>query len=172
LAAGLAENAAIVKQISTELRTLSYLLHPPLLDEVGLESALRWYVEGFAQRSNIRVHLELPKGLGRFSNEMEIAIFRVVQECLTNIHRHSGSATAAIKLRESSGDVVLEITDEGKGIAPEKLSQISSVGVAGVGLRGMRERIKDFGGELEIASDEKGTRVKMVVPEAATLSRL
>ena len=172
LAEGLAENAAIVRQISTELRTLSYILHPPLLDEMGLESALRWYAEGFAQRSNIGVHLELPEGWERFSNEMEIAIFRVVQECLTNIHRHSGSATATIRLCECSGDVILEVTDEGRGITPERLSQISSVGAPGVGLRGMRERIKDFGGELEIMSDEKGTRVKMVVPEAATLSRL
>jgi PAS domain S-box-containing protein len=166
LAQGLAENAAIVKQISTDLRTLSYLLHPPLLDEMGLESALRWYIEGFAQRSKIQVQLELPESWGRLSEDLEIAIFRVVQECLTNVHRHSGSATATIRLYQSSGNAVLEVADEGRGIAPETMFQISSAGASGVGLRGIRERIKDFGGDLEVTSDGhgKGTVVRMVIP--------
>ncbi len=166
LAQSLAENAASVRQISSELRTLSYLLHPPLLDEMGLASALRWYIEGFAQRSNIQVRLELPEGWGRLSEDLEIAIFRVVQECLTNVHRHSGSATAMIRLYQSSGNAVLEVTDAGQGIPPKTLCQISSAGASGVGLRGIRERIKDFGGDLDVTSDGagKGTAVRMVIP--------
>ncbi len=164
LAQGLAENTAIVRQISTDLRTLSYLLHPPLLDEMGLASALRWYIDGFAQRSKIQVQLELPENWGRLSEDLEIAIFRVVQECLTNVHRHSGSATATIRLYESSGNAVLEVTDKGTGITAERMSQISSMGAAGVGLRGIRERIKDFGGDLDVTSDGKGTAVRMVIP--------
>jgi PAS domain S-box-containing protein len=172
LAKGLSENAEIVRQISTELRTLSYLLHPPLLDEMGLESALRWYIDGFGQRSGIKVDLELPPDLGRLSRNLEIAVFRVVQECLANIHRHSESPTATIRLYPSSDKVILEVEDQGKGIAPEKLSQIASSGMSGVGLRGMRERIKDFRGEFEIASDEKGTHIKVAIPLAATAPEL
>jgi two-component system NarL family sensor kinase len=154
------------------LRTLSYLLHPPLLDEMGLESALRWYIDGFGQRSGIKVDLELPPDLGRLSRNLEIAIFRVVQECLANIHRHSESPTATIRLYTSSDKVILEVEDQGKGIAPEKLSQIASSGVSGVGLRGMRERIKDFRGEFEIASHEKGTHIKVAIPLAAAVPEL
>jgi PAS domain S-box-containing protein len=165
LAKGLSENAAIVRQISTELRTLSYLLHPPLLEEMGLESALRWYIDGFRQRSGVTVDFE-QRDLGRLSRELEIAIFRVVQECLTNVHRHSGSSTASIRLYPSSNSIILEVKDEGKGISPEVLSKIASTGASGVGLRGMRERIKDFGGELEIASREKGTEIRIVLPMA------
>jgi len=169
LAQGLAENVACVRQISSDLRTLSYLLHPPLLDEMGLESALRWYIDGFAQRSSIQVQLEFPESWGRLSEDLEIAIFRVVQECLTNVHRHSGSATATIRLYQSSGNAVLEVSDDGRGIAAETMSQISSVGASGVGLRGIRERIKDFGGDLEVTSggDGKGTAVRMAIPLTA-----
>jgi two-component system NarL family sensor kinase len=168
IAAGLSENAEIVRQISSELRTLSYLLHPPLLDEMGLESALQWYIEGFGQRSGIGVKFEL-RDLGRLSRELEIAIFRVVQECLTNVHRHSGSITATIQLYACSGSVILEVRDEGKGIAPEVLAQVASTGTPGVGLRGMRERIKDLGGELEIGSigsNRKGTEIRVSLPMA------
>jgi signal transduction histidine kinase len=150
LAKSMAENAQLLNQVSGELRTLSYLLHPPLLDEMGLETALRWYVDGFGRRSGIHVNLELAGGLGRLSRDLETAIFRVIQECLTNIHRHSGSTTATIELYPSAGALILQIKDVGKGIAPEKLSLISSSGASGVGLRGIRERIKDFAGELEI----------------------
>ncbi len=165
LAKGLSENAEIVRQISTELRTLSYLLHPPLLEEMGLESALRWYIDGFRQRSGVTVDFE-QRDPGRLSRDLEIAIFRVVQECLTNVHRHSGSSTASIRLYPSSDSIILEVKDEGKGISPEILSKIASTGASGVGLRGMRERIKDFGGELEIASREKGTEIRIVLPMA------
>jgi PAS domain S-box-containing protein len=167
VAEALSENIAIVKQISAELRTLSYLLHPPLLDEMGLESALRWYVDGFGQRSSIKVNLELPGRLERLPRNLEIAIFRVVQECLTNIHLHSESPTATIRLSRSPGKIILEVQDEGKGIAPDKLSKVSSSGLSGLGLRGMRERIKDFQGDLEIVSHNKGTQIKVVVPLAS-----
>ena len=170
LAEGLSENISIVKQVSTELRTLSYLLHPPLLDEMGLGSALRWYIDGFGQRSRIKINLELPKEFERLSRNLETAIFRVVQECLTNIHLHSGSPTATIRLHQSSDKITLEIKDEGKGIAPEKLSKVNSSGLSGLGLRGMRERIKDFQGDMEIISHEKGTQIKVSVPLGAAAS--
>jgi signal transduction histidine kinase len=164
LAKSVSANAAIAGQVSNELRTISYLLHPPLLDEMGLESALRWFVEGFAQRSGIQVDLDLARGFGRLSPDLETAVFRVVQECLTNIHRHSESATAMIRLSQESGRVLLEIEDAGKGIAPEKLAQVTSFASSGVGLRGIRERIEDFDGELEIASGEGGTQVRVSLP--------
>jgi len=164
LADGLGQNVEIVRQVSTELRTLSYLLHPPLLDEMGLESALRWYVDGFGKRSGIKVTLDLPVKLGRLSRELETAIYRIVQECLTNIHRHSESPTAAIRLSQLPDQIALEVKDEGKGIAQEQLSKIASTGVTGVVLRGIRERITDFRGGLEITSRENGTLIKVVIP--------
>jgi signal transduction histidine kinase len=164
LAQGLGENVEIVKQVSAELRTLSYLLHPPLLDEMGLESALRWYVDGFGKRSGIKVTLDLPADLGRLPRDMETAVYRIVQECLTNIHRHSGSPTATICVVQSQNQLAIEVADNGKGIAKDKLARISSTGLPGVGLRGMRERIMDFRGVLNISSHEKGTRIKIVIP--------
>jgi PAS domain S-box-containing protein len=168
LAKGLEDNAAIVRKISSELRTLSYLLHPPLLEEVGLESALRWYIDGFSERSNIKVALELPQELGRLSRELELATFRVIQECLTNVHRHSGSLTASIRMVRSPSDIYLEVRDEGKGVPPEKLARIAGAGASGVGLRGMKERVKSLDGEFQIHSDEKGTVVRVVIPTGAT----
>jgi signal transduction histidine kinase len=158
LCRSLEENEKIAQAVSNELRTTSYLLHPPLLDEVGLRAGLRWYIDGFQERSHIQVSLSMPEEL-RFSTELETMVFRVVQESLTNIHRHSESATAAIALSNSNGRLRLEIRDEGKGIPQEKLA-----GAAGVGLRGMRERVKAFGGELEIITDDEGTLVRAVVP--------
>jgi two-component system, NarL family, sensor histidine kinase FusK len=155
------ENAEIVRRMSNELRTTSYLLHPPLLDEMGLGAGLRWYIEGFKERSKIEVRLNIAENL-RLPADLEMMIFRVVQESLTNIHRHSGSATAAISLSNSGQKLTLQIRDEGKGIAPDKLT-----GVAGVGLSGMRERVKGFGGELEILSGGRGTMVRAVIPLGA-----
>jgi signal transduction histidine kinase len=149
--------------ISDELRTISYLLHPPLLDELGLGSALRWYVDGFAKRSGIAVQLDL-RGEERLLPELETTLFRVVQECLINIHRHSGSATASIRLSQESGRIALEVEDAGRGMTPEELADVSSGTSLGVGVRGIRERIKDFGGELEILSSERGTTVRAVIP--------
>ena len=118
-ARAVSENAAMVEQIGRELRTISHLLHPPLLNVAGLASALRWYVDGFSESSNIRVHLDIPEEFGRLSDEMEIAVFRMVQECLTNIHRHSGGTSAVIRVHEEDHRVVVEVQDQGKGIPPE-----------------------------------------------------
>jgi signal transduction histidine kinase len=160
----ISENAAMVEQISSEIRTISHLLHPPLLDAAGLASALRWYVDGFSERSKISVDLEIPEEFGRLSDEMEIAVFRMVQECLTNIHRHSGGTSAAIRLHEEDHRVLVEVKDQGKGISLEKQLELSSSGRTGVGFRGMRERIRQLGGTLEIRSDKAGTAVRATLP--------
>jgi signal transduction histidine kinase len=162
-----AEALATVGKVTSELRTMSYLLHPPLLDEMGLGSAVRWFVDGFSERSNIQVLTEIPQDLERFSPDLETAVFRVVQECLTNIHRHSGSATASIRLSRFPGGLTLEIEDQGKGIPEEKLPTSASVGKTGVGLRGMWERVRQFGGDMEILSQPSGTVVKVIFPVAA-----
>jgi PAS domain S-box-containing protein len=159
-----AESAELVDEVSREIRTISHLLHPPLLDEAGLASALRWYVEGFAKRSRIEVELEIPPELKRLPNDTEIAMFRVVQECLTNIHRHSGSPTATIRINAESDRITLEVQDRGKGIPAEKLQSVTRVGQVGVGFNGMRERLRQLGGTLEIRSHEKGTLVSAVLP--------
>jgi len=159
------EAAALLRQISQEIRTISHLLHPPLLDEVGLESALRWYVEGFADRSKIAVQLEVSPGLGRLRQEVETSIFRIVQESLTNIHRHSGSKTAAIRLNSADHELRLEIRDQGRGIAADKSWQMRRSGGAGVGIRGMQERIRELGGRLEVKSQPgAGTTVTAILP--------
>ena len=167
-AKALGEGEALVQDMSKEVRTISYLLHPPLLDEAGLTSALRWYVEGFTQRSKIQVESDLPDDFGRLSQELETAIFRVVQECLTNIHRHSGSSTAKVRIAQSNGFVLVEVADRGKGVAPEKLHEMEAAGTLGVGLRGMRERIRQLGGGLEIHSNGTGTVVRVRLPVVRT----
>jgi len=162
-ASAASESAGIVEQISKEIRTISHLLHPPLLDVAGLASAIRWYVDGFSERSKIKVEMEIPAEFRRLSDEMEIAIFRLVQECLTNIHRHSGSDTAVIAIREEDHTVVVEVKDAGRGIPPNKQIAIRS-DQTGVGFRGIRERLRHFGGELDIHSDEGGTSVTAKLP--------
>jgi signal transduction histidine kinase len=159
------ESLALINELSKEVRTISHLLHPPLLDEVGLSSALRLFVEGFAERSKIRVDLEIPGDFGRLSRESETAIFRVVQESLTNIHRHSGSQTARICISHSDRYVRVEVHDYGKGISSEKRAEMES-GKTGVGIRGMRERFHQLGGAVEISStsDGKGTVVTARLP--------
>jgi signal transduction histidine kinase len=159
-----AENAAMVQQISSEIRTISHLLHPPLLDAAGLASALRWYVDGFSERSKIKVDVEIPADLGRLSDEMEIAIFRMVQECLTNIHRHSGGSSAAIRVHPRDHSILIEVQDHGKGIPADKQLELSSSGRTGVGFRGMRERLRQLGGNLQIRSDSAGTLVSATLP--------
>jgi len=159
------DNAVLVQQVSNEIRTLSHLLHPPLLDVAGVASALRWYVDGFAERSKIKVDLEIPADLGRLSPNIEITIFRIVQECLTNIHRHSGSATAVITLQQEGNVLVLQVSDSGKGISLEKQQDLT-LGRGGVGVEGMRERLRQLGGTLEIQSTGTGTVVNATLPLA------
>jgi PAS domain S-box-containing protein len=163
-AKALQESIGLVQELSRELRTISHLLHPPLLDEVGLASGLRSYLEGFRERSKISVALELPEDLGRLPQDLETAIFRIVQECLTNIHRHSESPVARIRISRSDGQVSLEVEDEGKGIPPEKRGAMDSGGSPGVGIRGMRERLRLLGGTLEIKSNGGGTVIVARLP--------
>jgi signal transduction histidine kinase len=168
LAQAISDNAELVRELSKEVRTVSYLLHPPLLDELGLVAGISWYAEGFRERSNIDVDLHIADGLRRLPHDLELTIFRVVQESLTNIHRHTRSPRATITLNEFSGRIILEVQDEGSGISPETLSKIDSVGLPGVGLRGMQERVRGLGGEFHISSDEKGTVIKASLPIPAT----
>jgi len=163
-ASTLTDSETLVQEMSKEVRTISHLLHPPLLDEAGLVSAVRWYVEGFAQRSKIKIELHVPEHFGRLPREMETAIFRVVQECLTNIHRHSESQIATIRLRHGDGQVVVEVQDKGKGIPPDKLNEMTAAGTPGVGIRGMRERLRQLGGDLEISSNGSGAVVIARLP--------
>jgi signal transduction histidine kinase len=164
----LTESIALAEQSIAQIRTLSYLLHPPFLDETGLLSALRWYAAGFAERSGIRVDLDLPESFERLPLDSETALFRIVQESLINIHRHSGSETAHIRLQRDAGTLVLEIADRGRGIPDASLKGIRS-GVLGVGVAGMSERTGQLGGCLEIASSDRGptgTTVRVRVPLA------
>jgi signal transduction histidine kinase len=160
----LSDSENLIQEMSKEVRTISHLLHPPLLDEAGLASAIRWYIDGFAQRSHIKVELDWPDDFGRLPRDVETAMFRVVQESLTNIHRHSGSLAAQIRCRRIHDGVLVEVQDQGTGIPAEKISLLASVGTPGVGIRGMRERVRQLGGDLEITSDSKGTTVAARLP--------
>jgi signal transduction histidine kinase len=153
----------VVQQLSREIRTTSYLLHPPLLDELGLASALNWYVEGLSQRGGILITLDIANDLGRLPSDMELAIFRLAQECLTNIHRHSGSKTAGIRMFVEAESLRVEVSDQGKGILPERLAEIRSGG-SGVGIRGMQERLRQFGGMMTVESNGSGTSVSVSIP--------
>jgi PAS domain S-box-containing protein len=155
-----AENAEMLEQVSKEIRTISYLLHPPLLDEAGLAAALQWYVIGFAERSQIKVKTDIPADLGRLPSDTEIAVFRVIQQCLSNIHRHSGSATADIRIHRQADHLIVQVQDNGKGIAKDKLRDLTESGRSGVGLAGMRERLRRLSGTLEIESNGNGTLVR------------
>jgi signal transduction histidine kinase len=161
----LTESIALAEQSMTQVRTLSYLLHPPFLDESGLLSALRWYAAGFAERSGIKVDLDLPPNLERLGLDTETALFRIVQESLTNIHRHARSETARIRLRRDAETLVLQIEDRGHGIPNATLTHITSGGAGvGVGIAGMSERIEQLGGRLEITSSDRGTTVRARLP--------
>jgi len=161
-ARAVSENAQLLQQVSTEIRTMSHLLHPPLLEDAGLASALRWYTDEFSERSKIKVDLEIPSDFERLPNNTEVAIFRIVQECLTNVHRHSGSKSAAIRMTRDNGSLVVQVMDRGKGISKEKLPSLAS-GRTGVGIGGMRERLKQMGGTLDVRSTEDGTVVTAVL---------
>jgi PAS domain S-box-containing protein len=160
----LAECGEILEKSITETRTLSHLLHPPLLDEAGFASAAGWFVTGFSQRSGIPVSLDLPPDLPRLPQAVEIALFRVLQESLTNVHRHSHAASAEITVDADAEQITMEILDHGKGMPQEVLEHIEDGSKLGVGLAGMRERIRELGGEFEVTSDENGTMVRATVP--------
>ncbi|MGD1081324.1 MAG: ATP-binding protein, partial [Candidatus Sulfotelmatobacter sp.] len=156
---------ALVDDALREIRTTSYLLHPPLLDEVGIASAARWFVEGFAQRSGIQVTCEIAQGIERLTRDCELVLFRVLQESLTNVHRHAGASIASVRLWLDTDHLNLEVADNGSGISKERLTHLSRTGgSAGVGIAGMRARVRELGGYLEIASDNTGTIVMAKVP--------
>lgn len=157
----LSELGELVDRCAGEIRTLSHLLHPPILEEAGLESAIRSYVEGFGRRSGISVMTDIPGDLPRFNLDVETALFRITQEALANIHRHSGSKTAQIRAALIDRQIVLEIRDQGRGIPAELLSNPAKLGV---GIRGMTERVRLLGGELKIESDEGGTTIRAELP--------
>ncbi|MGA9884270.1 MAG: ATP-binding protein [Candidatus Acidiferrales bacterium] len=159
------ECAAINKRITEEVRTLSYLLHPPLIDELGLGPAVKWYIEGFSRRSGMEVPVEVEPDFPRMSAEAEIALFRILQESLTNVHRHSGSSRVQVNLHSKDDEIVLEIRDFGKGVSPEVLSSAAPKVALGVGILGMRERVRQLSGRLEIVSHEnQGTLVAVHLP--------
>lgn len=162
----LTESVDLIAQCSSEMRTISHLLHPPLLDELGLGAALRWYAEGYSERSGIHVTVDIPRTLGRLPQDIETALFRVVQESLTNIHRHSDSPYASIRVERTEGRIVLEVRDAGKGIPAGTFDRygVDTVSTLGVGIGGMRERIRQFGGRLEIHPANPGTIVRAVLP--------
>jgi signal transduction histidine kinase len=166
-----ADSSALVSDMTRDIRTISYLLHPPLLDEVGLRPALQVYIEGFAERSKISVDLDLSEDFGRLPRDTETAVFRFVQECLTNVHRHSESLVAHVRVTRSDGRVEVEVRDKGKGIPAEKISELTVTGSPGVGLRGMKERLAQLGGNLEINSNGNGTAIVARLPVAATASK-
>jgi len=150
----------LASRVSEELRNLSYVLHPPALDEMGLEGALRWYVNNFVKRTGLDVELVVPRGLPVLPEPARLTAFRLVQESLTNVHRHSGSKTARVVVAQGDGALTLEITDEGRGIPPDH--------VKGLGLLSMRERVTQMGGRLEINSGGRGTSIRAILPMTAT----
>jgi two-component system, NarL family, sensor kinase len=156
--------ARLANQCSIEIRTASYLLHPPLLDDLGLLSALRWLADGFHHRSSIQVRLDLPDTMARLPPDKELSLFRIAQEALTNVHRHSDSPWAAIRLRVQLDTVMIEIEDGGRGIASEHNTAMTGAGPSlGVGLAGMRERIRQIGGSFSVESSTEGTRVRATI---------
>lgn len=159
----LAESDALIQDAIKQTRTISYLLHPPLLDEAGLVSALRCYVEGFSQRSSVLVTLDIPEQFTGLSKEMELCIFRIVQECLTNVHRHADSPTASIHVSQDEFLLRVEVQDAGKGL-PLIDRETLALAQTGVGLRGMQERLRHFSGTLQVHSNGRGTRVTATLP--------
>ena len=161
----LSEIAALADQAIQEIRTTSYLLHPPLLDEAGFNSAAQWYVDGFGKRSGIKVRLDLATKRERLPITIETALFRVLQESLTNVHRHSGALEVSIRFQYQAETVMLEIRDCGRGIPMERLTRLREANSeTGVGLAGMRERLTELNGKLEIESDRHGTSLRAIVP--------
>lgn len=154
------------QQLSQEVRTASYLLHPPMLDEIGLMATLGWYVEGLEARSGLKIMLDTPREFKRIGPERELLIFRLVQECLTNIYRHSGSKTGTIRLTVEGHEIKLSVEDQGKGIPAGKLAMVQNRG-SGVGLQGMRERVRQVNGQMDVQSSHTGTKVSFSFPYQA-----
>lgn len=160
---------ALTDSALQEIRTTSYLLHPPLLDEAGFASAARWFVDGFSRRSGIQVSCSIPEEFDRPPAHCELVLFRVLQEALTNVHRHSHASRAGVSLVRDAGSTTLEISDDGDGIPAERLQHLRDADrQSGVGLAGMRERVRELGGDFEIRSDCRGTTVSVRVPLAET----
>jgi signal transduction histidine kinase len=169
LAKALEDTQNLVQQLNREIRTTSYLLHPPLLDESGLSHAIQWYIQGFKERSGLDVELIVSDDFGRLPADVELSIFRIVQESLTNIHRHSGSKAGRIRLSRDTDGISLQIQDYGKGLSAERLAAIKA-NRAGIGLTGMRERVRHFKGQMDIQSNGTGTTISVGLPVAATQS--
>jgi signal transduction histidine kinase len=161
----LLESRSLAEQCAQEVRTLAYLLHPPLFEEIGLVSAVRWYVTGFAKRSGIHVAMSLDE-IGRLPRPTEMALFRVVQESLTNVHRHASTSTASVRLTSTANDVVLDIQDRGHGLRGDlrKQNDAPVPDTLGVGIQGMRERIRQLAGTFDVEFTDKGTTVRVSVP--------
>jgi PAS domain S-box-containing protein len=167
----LAEGMRLTTEALREIRTISYLLHPPMLDEVGLVSAVRWYAAGFSERSQIKVEVEIEDSLGRFRKELEIAVFRIVQEALSNVHRHSKSDTARIEISARARQLRVKVEDRGKGITSPQGGDGGEL-TPGVGISGIRERVRQLGGHMQIRSGQSGTAVDVVFPlEQADLKK-
>ena len=161
----LSESMLLTNEALQEIRTLSYLLHPPMLDEVGLASALRWFASGFSKRSEIDIDLDIPESLGRFPRDLEIAVFRIVQETLTNVHRHSGSSTAKITIWRSGNQLRLKVEDKGKGMTLPAIGKDDRENaILGVGISGIRERVRQLAGQMQIRSGDWGTALEAVFP--------
>jgi len=161
----LAECADSVRQSLREVRTIAYLLHPPMLDETGLADALRWYARGFAERSGVQVDLDISSDLDQLPQDLRTALFRIVQEALTNVHRHSGSKTAEIRLHSCGTHIQLQVRDHGKGLPPDLMGKNGHERLMqGVGIRGMQERVAQFKGEIRIGGDGHGTLLDVIFP--------
>ncbi len=153
----------LVDRAIKQVRTISHLLHPPLLDEVGLVSALRWYLEGLSERSGIKIKLEVdPSDIGRLKPDLETAVFRIIQEALTNMFRHSGASHGRVSLSQKEGHIVVTVADDGKGL-DDQVVQLRPESV-GVGIGGMRQRVNELGGRMRLANANPGTIVEVVVP--------
>ena len=156
----LEETITLVKDASRQVRTVSYLMHPPILELSGLEAAIRWFAEGFSRRSGINTQLDISRSLPRLSIEAETAFYRIVQECLTNIHRYAGASQAWIRIKVHESQLQLQVQDNGKGLAVRECHHGRNVDVSlGVGIPGMQERMRELGGILSVDSDRLGTKI-------------
>ncbi len=167
----LTEARRLLGQAVSDIRTLSYLLHPPLLEEAGFYSAARWYIDGFSKRSNLKVNLELPAKTGRMPDVVELTLFRVLQEGLINAHRHSGSNQVDVQVETGESTITMQLQDYGKGLSKSLMERFRQTGsAAGVGLAGMRERVKEMDGTFDVQSDSSGTTLRVVLPLTENVS--